>query len=141
MSCLRTWDVPGEDQLSMTEKVNSASVTFWPATNASPRAFPTRDPARRITTRSSTTSPGTTGFRNLTASIPMKNASFPSSPGCLSNITQPVCAMDSTIRTPGMMGRSGKCPWKNASLPVTHLYPMARCPSSRMSTRSMSRNG
>src|SRR2546425_36701 len=38
--------------------------------------------------------------------------------------------MASMIRTPGMMGRPGKWPWKNGSLTVTFLIPITRFPIS-----------
>ena len=50
-------------------------------------------------------------------------------------------AIDSICRTPGMIGWSGKWPWKKGSLIVTFLIPTARrYPSSSM-TLSISRKG
>src|ERR1043166_5772638 len=40
-----------------------------------------------------------------------------------------------------MIGRPGKCPWKNGSLTVTFLIPTIRRPSSSSRIRSTSRNG
>ena len=68
------------------------------------------------------------------------NRISPSSPG--SNITNPpTCAIASTINTPGMIGRCGKCPGKKLSLMVTFFTPMAYDPTSISTTRSTSRNG
>ena len=43
-----------------------------------------------------------------------------------STSTPAVCAMASTISTPGITGKSGKWPWKNGSLSVTFLMPTMR---------------
>ena len=61
-------------------------------------------------------------------------------PGLEVIIIPVICFMDSSTRTPGMMGSPGKCPWKKGSLIVTFFNPTTRSsPTSR--TRSTSRNG
>ncbi len=51
------------------------------------------------------------------------------------------CASASRIITPGITGRSGKCPVKNGSLKVTFLMARMLSPGVHSSTRSTSRNG
>src|SRR5579859_989637 len=45
------------------------------------------------------------------------------------------------IRTPGMIGRPGKWPWKNGSLNVTFLMPTALSSGTRSTSLSINRNG
>ena len=52
-----------------------------------------------------------------------------------------LCAMASTIRTPGITGRVGKWPVKYGSLIVTFLSVRMVLPGSSESTRSTSRIG
>jgi hypothetical protein len=47
----------------------------------------------------------------------------------------------SMIRTPGMTGAPGKCPWKYGSFIVTFLIATTRRPGSSSTTRSTRRNG
>src|ERR1022692_3142967 len=49
--------------------------------------------------------------------------------------------MASTMSTPGMMGRPGKCPAKNGSLMVTFLIATIRTLRFKSRTRSISKNG
>src|SRR3954462_10075576 len=51
------------------------------------------------------------------------------------------CAIASRIRTPGMIGRCGKCPVKYGSFTETFFSATMRLPSSSSFTRSISRNG
>ena len=51
------------------------------------------------------------------------------------------CASASTISTPGITGKRGKCPWKYGSLTVTFLSARIDLPGSIESTRSTSRHG
>ena len=55
--------------------------------------------------------------------------------------TPPTCAIASMIKTAGMIGCPGKCPWKNGSFTVTFLMPMTRFSSSSSRMRSTRRNG
>src|SRR5205085_2638099 len=82
-----------------------------------PRAFDRRSRAETISTSSLNWSPGTTGRRNLHASIPVKYGTLSSRPSSETRRqTAAVCAIASTTRTPGITGLPGKCPWKNSSL-------------------------
>jgi len=54
---------------------------------------------------------------------------------------RPPGRMASTISTPGMMGRLGKCPAKNGSLMVTFLMATIRCLRWISTTRSISKKG
>ncbi len=47
-----------------------------------------------------------------------------------SSSTVDACASASIISTPGIVGRPGKCPWKNSSLTVTFLAATTRRPGS-----------
>jgi hypothetical protein len=51
------------------------------------------------------------------------------------------CASASSISTPGITGRAGKCPWKNGSLMVTFLSALMRTWCSISSTRSTRMKG
>src|SRR5512133_173580 len=63
---------PSPSARSISMDMNSASATFWPSTKASPRILQIR-PLSWITLTSITIwSPGRTGLRNFTPSIPMK---------------------------------------------------------------------
>jgi hypothetical protein len=56
-------------------------------------------------------SPGTTGRRNFALSMPVKSSSLECGSSIkLSRSSPPVCAIASTMRTPGMTGIPGKCP-------------------------------
>src|SRR5262249_22314400 len=90
---------------------------------------------------SSRRSPGTTGLRNLISSMPMKNASLSLASGLERKSAQATCAIDSTIKTPGIIACSGKWPWKYGSLPDTHLMPTADLSGSVIVTLSIKRNG
>ena len=50
-------------------------------------------------------------------------------------------ARASTISTPGMIGRPGKCPWKKGSLMVTALIAVMRSSGTKSWTRSTSSIG
>ncbi|RDX58144.1 Chlorophyll a-b binding protein CP24 10A, chloroplastic, partial [Mucuna pruriens] len=110
-------------------------------------------------------SPAITGFRNRTLSIPAKKklSREPPTSGC--NMTKPpTCAIacskrphmqrpgsklhydleqfsTSTIRTPGMMGLSGKCPGKKLSFIVTFFMATAETPGVYSITLSTRRKG
>src|SRR5512140_211507 len=121
--------------------VTSPFAARTPSTSASPCIFHL-GPFRAITVISRRSwSPGTTGRRNLQLSIPVKYAIRFPPPIALSARIPPVCARASTIRTPGMIGCPGKCPWKNGSLIVTFLMPTILFPGSNSTIRSTSRNG
>ena len=78
------------------------------------------DPFGGISSRS--WSPGTTGRRSLTPSTEASMATRPRpGPRSRRSRTPPAWAIASMIRTPGMMGRPGQCPWKNGSLTLTFL--------------------
>jgi hypothetical protein len=49
--------------------------------------------------------------------------------------------MPSISRTPGMIGKFGKWPWKKGSLMVTLLMPVAELSPSISTMRSIIRNG
>src|SRR6516165_6947906 len=53
----------------------------------------------------------------------------------------PSCASDSTIRTPGNVGRPGKWPEKKGSSPVSAHWPRAETPGSTSVTSETNRNG
>src|SRR5277367_5080952 len=53
----------------------------------------------------------------------------------------PSCAIDSTISTPGRVGRPGKWPPKNASSPVSSHVPVAETPGSTAVSSVTKRNG
>ena len=55
--------------------------------------------------------------------------------------TAAVCAIASMISTPGMIGFSGKWPWKCGSEAVTHLMPVALSFATMSTIRSTMRNG
>src|SRR5258708_32847256 len=94
-------------------------------------------------TSRSSRSPGVTGRRNFALSMPRKYMSeFDESNGSLAYARiPPICASASTMSTPGMMGRPGKCPWNHGSPIVTHLCPTMRSPGTTSITRSTSTNG
>ena len=56
-------------------------------------------------------------------------------------IKPPTWAIASTISTPGIKGRSGKCPWNCGSFIVTFLIAVAETPGSWAITRSTRANG
>jgi hypothetical protein len=63
--------------------------------------------------------------------MPVKKTSFVSRSGMLASIRTPaVCAIASTMSTPGMTGAPGKWPSKKGSLRVTFLMPVTRLPAS-----------
>src|SRR5262249_55729387 len=121
----------------------SASATSWPATLASPRNHHIRRRCASFFMWYSTTSPGTTGRRNFALSMVRKRTCRVgrSMPSEMAQITPAVCAMPSMMRTPGITGESGKCPWKNGSVNVTFLIPMQLSSPTMAVTRSTSRNG
>src|SRR5439155_8717426 len=127
---------------STTVASSSASATSWLPTYASPRIFEVAPLSLRSVSSKRSWSPGVTGRRKRAPSMPMKYTSFSvgSSTECRSR-RPPICAMASMIRTAGMIGWPGKCPWKKGSLMVTFLMPSIRRPSSRRVMRSTSRKG
>uniref|UniRef100_A0A8R7PI83 Uncharacterized protein n=1 Tax=Triticum urartu TaxID=4572 RepID=A0A8R7PI83_TRIUA len=87
-------------------------------------------------------SPAITGFLNLTLSTPAKKKLSwdPPTSGC--SITMPpTWAMASTMRTPGIIGRSGKWPGKKLSFIVTFLIATAYSPALYSMTLSTRRKG
>ena len=82
-------------------------------------------------------SPGTTGFRNFRFKPMAKScwsAVGPSTPGAASPVpfgaagrptNAEVCISASAMSAPGRTERCGKCPWKQGSLAVTFLIPIA----------------
>ncbi len=64
------FDSPSVTSISMD--MNSASATFWPPTNASPRILQMRPLIWSTFTSMTSWSPGCTGLRNFTLSMPMK---------------------------------------------------------------------
>ena len=67
---------------------------------------------------------------------------WPPSPAasCISS-TVATCASVSIIRTPGISGSPGKCPWKKSSFTVTFLTATMRRPGSSSVTASTSGDG
>ena len=65
---------------------------------------------RRSRRRAVSVSPGSTTRLNRQSSMPAKNAICPRFCSSASTATAPVWAIASTISTPGITGRSGKCP-------------------------------
>ena len=55
----------------------------------------------------------------------------------LNTATAPTWATASSIKTPGVVGRPGKCPGKNHSSPVSVQSPLARSPGSILTSRSI----
>jgi hypothetical protein len=55
--------------------------------------------------------------------------------------TPAACANASTISTPGMIGRPGKCPWKKSSFMLTALIAVIDWSGTIRSTRSTSSIG
>src|SRR5580658_918117 len=53
----------------------------------------------------------------------------------------PSCASDSTMSTPGTVGRPGKCPAKKGSSPERCQWPRAETPGSTAVTSETKRNG
>src|SRR4030042_5139921 len=49
--------------------------------------------------------------------------------------------MAAIMRTPGITGSPGKCPWKKGSLTVTFFIPAIRLPSSSSMMRSTNKKG
>ena len=86
-------------------------------------------------------SPGSTIRLKRTSSIPAKSASLPRFSSSESAAIAPAWASASTMITPGMIGRPGKCPGKNHSSPVTSLRATTRTPGSSSSTSSRKRKG
>src|SRR5215207_7460846 len=122
----------------------SASATITPATFASPLNHHMLRRLLIFLMWYSMTSPGTTGLRNFALSIVMKNTCV----GRLSWLsfvntqTAPaVCAMPSTMSTPGNSGRVGKCPMNWGSFMVTFLMPMQDVSPSISMILSTRRNG
>ncbi len=66
-------------------------------------------------------SPGSTIRLKRTSSIPAKSASLPRFSSSDSAAIAPAWASASTMITPGMIGRPGKCPGKNHSSPRDEL--------------------
>ncbi len=73
----------------------------------------------------------------------MKYTSPPLFSNCivLATITPAVCPIASTIKTPGIIGLDGKCPWKKGSLNVTFFIPTALSPNFKSFTLSINNIG
>jgi len=81
-------------------------------------------------------------LRQRTPLMPAKKKSpVPSETGGCRHRTPPSCAIASIIKTPGMMGRSGKWPVNWGSFMVTFLIPTTRLPGSSSTTLSTRRKG
>ena len=90
----------------------------WPC----PWTRPRLDLIRRPATSSRSWSPGTTGLRSLDVVDRDDQGELGRRVDDVAAIMIPAaCARASTIRTPGMIGRSGQWPWKNGSLMLTFL--------------------
>src|SRR6267154_1657704 len=91
--------------------INVASAASCPSTVARPSSLQ-KSPRHEITFISTFNwSPGTTGRRNRAPSTATKYKSFCSRSGTsCSSSKPPVCAMDSMINTPGIIGWPGKWP-------------------------------
>ena len=70
---------------------------------------------RRSRTSASASRPGETMRLKRQSSIPAKKAILPRFSSSTSTATAPACAIASTISTPGITGRSGKCPGNHQS--------------------------
>ena len=90
---------------------------------------------------SSSSSPGSTIRLKRTSSIPAKSASRPRFSSWESTATAPVCAIASTISTPGITGRPGKWPARYHSSGRTVFRATTRSPGSSSTTSSIRRNG
>ena len=73
--------------------------------------------------------------------MPAKNAILPRFSSSASTATAPVCAIASTISTPGITGRPGKWPGNHQSSARISRWPTTRLPGSSSSISSTSRNG
>src|ERR1700676_2980004 len=91
--------------------ISVASAASCPSTVARPSSLQ-KSPRQEITFISTFNwSPGTTGRRKRAPSTATKYKSFCSRSGTsCSRSKPPVCAIDSMISTPGMIGWPGKCP-------------------------------
>src|SRR5713226_7030870 len=107
--------------------ISVASAASCPSTVARPSNLQ-KSPRQEITFISTFNwSPGTTGRRKRAPSTATKYKSLRSRSGTSCNRSKPpVCAIDSMISTPGIIGWPGKCPWKCDSLMVTFFTPTMR---------------
>ena len=106
-----------------------ASTATSPSTLATAAARPNMPRSFSSSTSRRSVSPGCTRRRKRQSSMPAKRPSLPRYSSRVSTATPPVCASASTISTPGMIGRPGKCPVNCGSLAVTFLIadrPLAR---------------
>ena len=87
------------------------------------------------------TSPGSTTRLKRQSSMPAKNAIFPRFSSSTRTAIAPVCAIASTMSTPGITGRSGKWPGNHQSSALTLRRATTRRPGSSSVTSSMRRNG
>src|SRR4029079_14873772 len=125
---------------------STANVSVPRAASASPTcavAFPRPMGPRivSISQASVSTSPGSTMRLNRQSSMPAKNAIFPWFSSSTRTAIAPVWAIASTMRTPGITGRSGKCPRNHQSSAFTLLRATTRDPGSSSVTSSMRRKG
>mmetsp|Transcript_47437 Transcript_47437/g.100806 ORF Transcript_47437/g.100806 Transcript_47437/m.100806 type:complete len:233 (+) Transcript_47437:167-865(+) len=124
--------------------ISASSTAISPSTYALPVAvaMPNLLFHFLISTSITSVSPGTTGFFHFTPSTPAKKKTDPGSAPSICRHTIPAnCASASTWSTPGIIGRSGKCPVKCGSFSVTDLMPTARLPISYSTTLSTRRKG
>jgi hypothetical protein len=80
----------------------------WPSTFAVALPLPTGPRTASSVHSKTSSSPGSTIRLKRTSSIPAKSARRPRFSSCESTATAPVCAIASTISTPGITGRPGK---------------------------------
>ena len=124
-----------------TANVSVPRAASSPPTRASARPLPIGPRTRSRSHVSSNSSPGSTIRLKRTPSMPANSASRPRFSSWESTATAPVCAIASTISTPGMIGRPGKWPARYHSSGCTRLRATARAPGSSSTTSSMSRKG
>ena len=107
------------------------------------RPCPCRSGRARARARrsSSSSSPGSTIRLKRTPSMPAKSASRPRFSSCESTATAPVWAIASTISTPGMIGRPGKCPARYHSSAARACARRRASRARARRTSSMRRNG
>src|SRR5208283_5308834 len=129
---------------SVIAHMTVASQATLPSTVATPRILTALERQLRTVTSMRNWSPGTTGLRNLAASMLRKTISLLARSAAeysVSSSAAPACAMASTMSTPGMMGKSGKWPAKCGSLMVTFFSATTRFLRSISMRRSMNRKG
>src|ERR1043165_518836 len=133
--------VDREHHASTNIAPTSASATTSPFTLASPMYHHMLRRRAFFFMWYSTVSPGTTGLRNLHLSMVMKYTAFTAVVPAVMHITPAVCAIPSTISTPGNTGLPGKWPMNCGSLNVACLMPIPDSSPGISITRSTIRKG